>query len=190
QVPYTIEYLFKNDGAIQVTASIDMSGRELPELPRFGMTMELPGAFSTLSYYGRGPWENYSDRKASSFVGRYKDQVENQATWTYIRPQENGYKTDVRWLSLTDGKGKGIHIEGLQPLGFSALNNRTEDFDPGLTKKQQHPTDIKPRQNVFLNVDLKQRGVGGDNSWGALPHQPYRLLEKQYSYSYIIRLLN
>jgi len=65
-------------------------------------------------------------------------------------------KTDVRWLSLTDGTGKGIKIEGLQPICFSALNNRTEDFDPGLTKKQQHPTDIKPRHNVFLNVDLKQ----------------------------------
>lgn len=190
QIPYTVDYIFRHDGAIQVTASMDMTGRELPELPRFGMSMELPGSLSELSYYGRGPWENYSDRKTSSFVGLYKDQVKNQATWTYIRPQENGYKTDVRWLSLTDGTGKGIKIEGLQPICFSALNNRTEDFDPGLTKKQQHPTDIKPRYNVFLNVDLKQRGVGGDNSWGALPHAPYRLLDKQYSYSYIISLLN
>lgn len=190
QVPYTVDYIFRNDGAIQVTASMDMSGRELPELPRFGMSLELPGSLSELSYYGRGPWENYSDRKTSSFVGLYRDQVKNQTTWTYIRPQENGYKTDVRWLSLTDGTGKGIKIEGLQPICFSALNNRTEDFDPGLTKKQQHPTDIKPRHNVFLNVDLKQRGLGGDNSWGALPHAPYRLLDKQYSYSYIISLLN
>jgi len=189
KVPYIVDYIFRNDGAIQVTASMDMTGRDLPELPRFGMTMELPSSLTELSYYGRGPWENYSDRKTSSFVGRYQDQVKNQTTWTYIRPQESGYKTDVRWLNLTDAAGKGIRIEGVQPICFSALNNRIEDFDPGLTKKQQHPTDVKSRQNVFLNVDFKQRGVGGDNSWGALPHRPYRLLDKQYSYSYIIRLL-
>jgi len=81
-------------------------------------------------------------------------------------------------------------VQGLQPLGFSAINHQTEDLDPGLTKKQQHPTDIKPRKGVFLNIDLKQRGVGGDNSWGALPHQPYRLLDKKYSYSYVIKLID
>ena len=80
-------------------------------------------------------------------------------------------------------------IEAIQPIGFSTINNRTEDLDPGLTKKQQHPTDVKPRNEVWLHIDLKQRGVGGDNSWGALPHQQYRLLDKKYAYSYIIRLI-
>jgi len=188
-IPYTIEYFIQNDGSLKVTASIDMTARDLPELPRFGMRMQLAPQFSNLEYYGRGPWENYSDRNMASFVGLYKDEVNNQYTWNYIRPQESGYKTDVRWLTLTDNTGLGVRIEGIQPICFSATNMRTEDIDPGLTKKQQHPTDIKPRKEVYLNVDLKQRGVGGDNSWGALPHDPYRLLEKKYSYSYVIHLI-
>lgn len=187
-VPYTVEYLIKNDGSVLVTASIDMTGRDLPELPRFGMRMQLPRSYDQLKYYGRGPWENYTDRNTSSFVGLYSDSVKNQFTWNYIRPQEGGYKTDVRWLSLTNSKGAGLQIEGLQPICFSAINNLAEDLDPGLTKKQQHLTDIKPRSDIFLNIDLRQRGVGGDNSWGALPHEQYRLLDKKYSYSYIMRL--
>jgi beta-galactosidase len=150
----------------------------------------LPSQYDNLSYYGRGPWENYSDRNTSSFIGVYKDEVKNQTTWNYIRPQENGYKTDIRWLSLTNKDGRGLQVEGVQPVCFSATNNRTEDLDPGLTKKQQHWVDIKPRKEVFLHIDLNQRGVGGDNSWGALPHQPYRLLDKKYSYSYIIKLID
>jgi beta-galactosidase len=188
-VPYTIDYLIQNDGSIKVTSSMDMTGRDLPELVRFGMRMQLPQQFTNLEYYGRGPWENYSDRNTASFVGLYKDDVKNQYAWNYIRPQESGYKTDVRWLTLTDNNGMGVRIEGVQPICFSATNMRTEDLDPGLTKKQQHPTDIKPRKEVYLNVDLKQRGVGGDNSWGALPHDQYRLLDKKYAYSYVIRLV-
>jgi beta-galactosidase len=189
-VPYTIEYFIQNDGAIKVTASIDMTGRDLPELPRFGMRMVLPARFGNLQYYGRGPWENYNDRNTASFIGIYQDDVKNQSTRSYIRPQENGYKTDVRWLSLTNNAGRGLMIEGVQPICFSALDQKTEDMDPGLTKKQQHPTDIRPRNEVNLHIDLKQRGVGGDDSWGALPHEPYRLLDKKYSYSYMIRLID
>ena len=188
-VPYTIDYIILNNGAVRITASIDITGRELPELPRFGMRMELPAAFNQLSYYGRGPWENYSDRNTASFVGLYADSVQNQFTRNYIRPQENGYKTDVRWLSLTNNSHTGIMVQGLQPVCFSAINAMAEDLDPGLTKKQQHPSDVKPRGNVYLSIDLKQRGVGGDNSWGALPHDAYRLLEKKYSYSYTLQLV-
>lgn len=189
-VPYTIDYIIQNDGSIRLTSSIDMTGKSLPELPRFGMRMELSDSYKNLNFYGRGPWENYSDRNTASFIGQYQDQVENQYANSYIRPQESGYKTDVRWFKLTNQEGKGLMIEGLQPIGFSAINHMAEDLDPGLTKKQQHPTDVKPRRDVYLNIDLKQRGVGGDNSWGALPHQPYRLLDKKYSYSYVIRLVD
>lgn len=189
-VPYTINYLIQNDGSVKITSSIDMTGRDLPELPRFGMRMELPKSFNQLAYYGRGPWENYTDRNTASFVGYYTDKVENQATWNYIRPQESGYKTDVRWLQLMNDKGIGLQVEGDQPICFSTLNSFSEDFDPGLTKKQQHATDIKQRNLVSLQVDLKQRGVGGDNSWGALPHDQYRLLDKKYSYTYTIRLIS
>jgi beta-galactosidase len=187
--PYAIEYLIQKDGAIRITSSIDMTGRDLPELPRFGMRMQLPMSYNNVSYYGRGPWENYSDRNTSSFIGSYHDTVTNQFTSNYIRPQESGYHTDVRWVSVMANDGNGILIEGLQPVCFSATNNLTEDLDPGLTKKQQHPIDIRPRNNVYLHIDLNQRGVGGDNSWGQLPHDPYRMLDKKYSYSYIIRLI-
>lgn len=188
-VPYTIDYLIQNDGSINVTASIDMTGRDLPELPRFGMRTQLSPQYYNLTYYGRGPWENYSDRNESAFVGLYSDSVGNQYCNGYIRPQESGYKTDVRWFTLTDDKGNGMRITGVQPIGFSAINHSDESLDPGLTKKQQHPSNLPPDKEVYVHIDLKQRGVGGDNSWGALPHQQYRLLDKKYSYSYTISLL-
>lgn len=189
-VPYTIIYTVQNDGAVKVTASIDMTGRNLPEMPRFGMRMNLSGAYKQVNYYGRGPWENYSDRNTASFIGKYTTNSDSMYTFNYIRPQESGYRTDVRWFELTNNRGEGLHIEGAQPLGFSALNMTDEDLDPGLTKKQQHPSDIKMRGNVNVHIDFKQRGVGGDDSWGALPHNEYRLLDKQYTYSYTMSLLD
>ena len=188
QVPYMMEYLICNNGAIVVTGSIDLTGTKLPELPRFGMRMELHQPYENLVYYGRGPFENYIDRYSSSFIGRYEDKVENQFYW-YIRPQETGNKTDVRWLTLLDSEGQGVRITGLQPIAFSALHFSPEDLDPGLTRKLQHTIDIVPQKNIFLHVDLKQRGLGGDNSWGMYPHNEYRLLDKKYTYSYMIELV-
>ncbi len=188
-VPYTVSYFIHNNGDIKVTAKLDMQGKDLPELPRFGMRVELPGEYGDLSYYGRGPWENYSDRKTASFVGAYHSTVADQFTWEYIRPQENGYKTDVRWLKLQNAEGKGLKVTGEQPLGFSALNVSSESLDPGETKQQRHTIDVHPEDKVYLHVDYKQRGVGGDNSWGALPHEPYRLEADQYSYSYWMSLI-
>lgn len=189
-VPYTIDYQIKNDGSIDVTASMDMTGRDLAELPRFGMRTQLPSEFDSLRYYGRGPWENYNDRNTASFEGLYADNVKNQFTANYIRPQESGYKTDVRWLSLTNQKGLGILVKGKQPICFSAINHSDESLDPGNTKKQQHPSNLPKENAVFLHIDLKQRGVGGDNSWGLLPHDQWRLLDKKYTYSYNISLVD
>ncbi|RYY14774.1 MAG: hypothetical protein EOO36_13710, partial [Cytophagaceae bacterium] len=94
-------------------------------------------------------------------------------------------------LTLTNAAGQGLRVEAAgQPLSFSALPYRSEDLDPGLSKKQQHPTDLKPHQQTWLHLDLTQRGVGGDNSWGALPHDQYRLTAKQYAYSYTLRLVD
>ena len=188
QVPYTMEYLIRNNGSIIVTGSIDLTGTRLPELPRFGMRMELQQPYENLTYYGRGPLENYIDRYSSSFIGRYEDKVDNQFYW-YIRPQETGNKTDVRWLALLNSEGEGVKITGLQPIAFSALHFSPEDLDPGLTRKLQHTIDIVPQKNIFLYVDLKQRGLGGDNSWGMYPHNKYRLLDKKYVYSYMIELV-
>ncbi|RAV30183.1 beta-galactosidase, LacZ type [Sinomicrobium soli] len=186
-VPYTVAYLIKNNGTVRVTAVLDTE-KELPEIPRFGMRMVLPGAYDQLEYYGRGPWENYSDRNTASFVGTYEDEVKNQFTWGYIRPQESGYKTDVRWLRLLDNTGHGLRITGGQPLGFSALHISTEDLDPGGHKGQRHPTDLKVQDKVFLHVDYRQRGLGGDDSWGKYPHEPYRLENNCYSYTYFVSL--
>ncbi|SEM31606.1 beta-galactosidase [Chryseobacterium taichungense] len=189
-VPYQINYFIHNNGDVQITATMDMTGKELPELPRFGMRTTLPGSYNNLRYYGRGPYENYIDRHSASFIGIYEDKIENQYYKGYIRPQESGNKTDVRWFTLTDESGSGIKVEGTQSIAFTAINHSVEDLDPGLTKKQQHPVDLPPRHQVFLSIDLKQRGLGGDDSWGAYPHEEYQLLDKKYSYSYTISLLN
>lgn len=182
---YRIAYTMQPDGSLTVQASYKAGANELPELPRFGMIMSLGNEYENLQYYGRGPWENYSDRNSSSHVGIYGSKVSEQYV-PYTRPQENGYKTDIRWLTLTNSAGKGIRIEGLQPICMSALNNYPEDFDPGFTKKYRHINDITPRKEVVLSVDLAQRGVGGDNSWGAYPHEQYLLNAKEYSYGFII----
>lgn len=188
QVPYSLEYFILNDGSVRITASMDMEGRTLPELPRFGMRMVLAKEYDNLSYYGRGPLENYVDRWSSAFVGRYEDKVKNQF-YPYIRPQETGNKTDVRWLTLLDAEGTGLQVTGVQPIAFSALHSSIEDLDPGLTKKMLHTVDVFPRKEVYLNIDLKQRGLGGDNTWGQFPYEQYRMFDKQYSYSYILKLV-
>ena len=121
-------------------------------------------------------------------MGIWNGNVADQA-FPYYRPQEAGNKTDVRWLTLTDKDGKGIRITGAQPLSVSATNYRTEDWDPGTTKKQQHASDVLPADRVILNVDLFQRGVGGLNSWGAKPLDQYRFRDKEYSYQYTISVI-
>jgi len=183
---YQLVYTLTADGALTVNVSYKAGTNELPQLPRFGMIMSLYNSYNNFSYYGRGPWENYSDRNCSSQIGIYSSKVSDQYV-PYTRPQENGYKTDLRWLTLTDKDGKGIRIEGLQPICASALQNWPEDFDAGLSKKNRHINDITPNRNeVILSVDLAQRGVGGDNSWGAWPHEQYLLNAKEYNYGYII----
>ncbi|MDD5183864.1 MAG: glycoside hydrolase family 2 TIM barrel-domain containing protein [Paludibacter sp.] len=183
---YQIVYTMTGDGAFAVDVHYKAGVNELPEMPRFGMIMSLNNEYDNFSYYGRGPLENYSDRNTASFIGIYNSKVADQYV-PYTRPQENGYKTDLRWLTLTNNEGKGIRIEGLQPICASALNNWPEDFDPGLSKKYRHTNDITPRREVVLSVDLAQRGVGGDNSWGAYPHQPYLLKAQEYNYGFVIK---
>jgi beta-galactosidase len=180
-----MSYTLLADGGLIVKVSYKAGRDNLPEMPRFGMQMQLPREFDNFSYYGRGPWENYSDRNTSSFIGIYSSTVAEQQ-FDYIRPQENGNKTDVRWLTLTDKNGNGLKIRGLQKISVKCTLNPAEDLDFGISKKNSHPSDITPRNEIFLNVDLVQRGVGGDDSWGALPHQQYRLLEKNYEYGFEI----
>ena len=129
---------------------------KVSDLFRFGMRLVMPKSFDRISYYGRGPGENYADRNHNTGLGIYNQSVEEQF-YPYIRPQETGNKTDVRWVSLLDAQGFGLKVTGLQPLAFTALHFTPEDLDPGLTRKLQHTVDVIPQKNVCLHVDLKQR---------------------------------
>lgn len=186
---YQLTYLFYPNGHLQVKALWNASLPGLPEMPRFGMLWRIPKEYDSVTYYGRGPLENYEDRNTASFLGIYGLQV-HQMGFEYLRPQENGNRTDVRWFSLTNKQGSGMLIKGLQPLQVKASYNLTEDIDPGISKKQQHPKDIIPRAEIFLNIDFRQRGVGGDNSWGADPHPPYQLTDSKYEYGYEIEWID
>lgn len=182
-----ITYTVNKDGSLTTAAHYKALSDDLPEMLRFGMVMTLPKDYNDFTWYGRGPHENYVDRKHDTFMGIWSGKVEKQA-FPYYRPQETGNKTDVRWLTLKNKEGKGVRIDGAQPLSVSATNNRPEDLDPGMTKKQQHWSDVLPRHEVVLCVDLFQRGVGGLQSWGAKPLDQYRFMDKEYSYSYTINV--
>lgn len=183
-------YTVNADGSLSIGThySVD-EGKQVPEMIRFGMLMTLPEEYNNYTYYGRGPHENYIDRKGSSLMGIYNNLVENEA-YPYIRPQETGNKTDIRWATLTNAKGKGISISGDQPLAISATKNYPEDLDAGLTKKQQHASDIIPRKESVLCVDLLQRGVGGIDSWRKHALDQYRLFDREYRYSYTIKVID
>ena len=184
---YILKYTLHADGSLTINA--DWTADEnvnLPDLPRFGMRFSLPYNQRNFKYYGRGPLENYSDRFTASFIGLYEQSTDDQY-YPYIRPQENGNHTDVRYFELTTDDGRGIRIDGEQPLSISAMPYKTEDFDTGSEKIQRHACEMVKRNEIFVQVDLVQRGVGGDTSWGARPHKPYLLNAKHYSYGYTIR---
>ena len=183
-------FLIYADGSLKVTNSLNYADSEkVAEIPRFGMNFILPKTYDHAKWYGRGPHENYQDRKEAAFVGVYEASVAD-LYFPYIRPQENGYRTDNRWISLTNDSGAGITIIGLPTVSFSAHHNYISDFDPGEEKQQRHTIDIKPRDLISLTIDYKQTGVGGDNSWGAKPHEQYQLKPKNYSYSFLIKPIN
>ncbi len=183
----TIEYAINQKGEILVTNKLSGLSSNLPDLPRFGNTWILNEAYSHANYYGRGPFENYQDRNTGALVATYESSVEDLG-FAYARPQENGYRTDIRWIELLDPSGQGIRIESVDRLlGFNARHQYNSDFDAGDTKAQRHMSDIKKRPLVTLNIDHSQMGVGGDTSWGALPHEQYRLAPQDYEYTYLIR---
>ena len=152
---------------------------------RFGINWILPEGFETIEYYGRGPLENYQDRNYVSNVGLYKQSVKSQF-YPYIRPQENGNHTDIRWFKILDAKGEGLMIESDSLLSMSALHYYDADLDDGDTKHQQHSGDLVPRKQTQLHIDYKQTGVGGINSWGTWPLEKYRMDYKNYEFSFKI----
>ena len=187
---YSILYTIYKDARLKVSAVLKRGFVRLSELPRVGLKMQLPPSYRFLKWFGRGPFENYQDRKDAAHVGLYKSTVAKQYV-PYIRPQENGYKTDVRWLELTDADGHGFLFQGKQQFFcFSALPYLDEDFQASVralgwaNAQNQHYSDLKARPITALNIDLKQQGLGGDDSWWTKPHKPYRLNERVYSYQF------
>ena len=183
---YVNVYTVMPSGAVRVSASwTGHSG--LSELLRFGQRMVLPSAFGNVSWYGRGPWENYSDRNTASFLGLWSMDVRDMF-FPYVRPQESGNRTDVRWATLTDDSGFGLAVVAdVKALNFTAVDIDMATVDPGLSKAQRHIDDIHhDRTRIWLNVDLAQRGLGGDDSWGRPPHEPYILDAQHYEYSYTL----
>ena len=192
---YATSYTIYGSADVIIKNQFSRLSDRIPETPRIGMQIQLPVEFANLRWYGRGPHDNYSDRKTSADIGLYESTVADQYV-PYIRPQENGYKTDTRWLTLTDDNETGILVTGDPLICFSALNYVHDDFEsPGKLSTYRkdaksantHTIDLRPRELVNLNVDLGQMGVGGDDSWGAPIHPEYRLQEKKYEYSFRIR---
>ncbi|MCU4677393.1 DUF4981 domain-containing protein [Catenovulum sp. 2E275] len=162
--------------------------KKFGELPRLGTMFELDTAFNHVLYYGRGPHENYSDRKASAFVGLYQTDVDSLYV-PYVRPSENGYRTDVRYVDFFNDNGLGIRFSAPKLLGFGAEYYSTDDYDASKkdhVRRNLHPNELKKRDRIFVNIDHRQRGVGGTDSWGAAPLPNYILpwLDYRYSYSF------
>ena len=182
----TVTYTIYSNGRIDVKSSLDIQKDGLPDIPRVGLRWELPVNFDNLRYFGRGPYENYIDRKASAFVDVYESKVADQY-FKYIRPQENGYKTDVRWFELRNQNNVGIRVSSKDELlGFSALHNPVEDFDQVTHEDFRHTNDIVKKDGVFICTDLKMMGVAGDNSWGAIPYPQYSIKAQDYTFEFSI----
>jgi beta-galactosidase len=158
--------------------------------------MILPEAYNDLEFFGRGPQENYIDRKTAAFVDVYQSTVAEQYV-PYVRPQENGHKTDVRWMKLTNESGNGLLVESDGLFEFNVHHNLDQDYewknplnihsqDDQSDVVNTHTTDIKPRKLVSLNIDHKHMGVGGDNTWGARTHEKYRLHDKKYQFGFYL----
>ena len=188
-------YSVNSAGRINVTQTIEPEDN-LPNLPRFGMVIELPIQFDNMTWFGRGPHESYWDRKSGAKIDLYTGKVADQYH-PYVRPQETGNKTDVRWAAFTDDLGSGIMVRG-DTLSVNATHFRITDFDNGnveltarsatsniRTKKQhRHTVDMIPRKLINVHIDHKQMGVGGEDSWGSQPLPQYQLPAKKYSYSF------
>jgi len=178
---YTLTYTFNGEGRLQVQADYEPGDGFIPLIPKFGMRMAIPEAFSHIDWYGRGPHESYQDRKTSAFVGQYSRQVD-EFIYPYISPQDNANRSDVRWTSFTDSEGEGLKIKGLQPLSFRAWPYTEEDLE-----QAGHDYQLPDRDLININLDLKLHGVGGDNSWGKRTLPKYTIKGDQpYSYGFVI----
>ena len=180
----TVKYTVINDHSIRVDIDYQPSSNDRPVMPKFGMRMRLPADYTQIRYYGRGPWENYPDRKRSAFLGAYEMPLSDYET-EYIHPQDNGNRCDIRWFEIatqTSALGPRLCITGLQPLCIRAWDYGEEDLEGA-----RHPNEIPRGRFVNLNIDLNVHGVGGADTWGKRTLPQYTIDGNQpHSYSFIL----
>jgi beta-galactosidase len=178
---YYSNYSIFGNGEIIVTNRFVPQGKSLPEMPRMGMQFAIPCWYEYMTWYGCGPSENYVDRNSGSIIAQHI-QLLSKLALPYVRPQEYGNHTQVRWMTLKDSRGNGLMIAGYEPLNMRALKDNVEDLN--WSPNTRHACEVKKGENITVNVDLFQMGVGGDNSWGAPVHTEYIYPAKEYSYTF------
>lgn len=177
----TVTYKFNLAGEIQVELDYTPTAEELPNLPKFGMRMRIPSNYNNIEWYGRGPWENYPDRKMSQFIGHYNLPL-SQYLYDYTKPQDNSNRCDIRWMNISS-TDKSICIEGCQPLCIRAWDYGEEDLVVA-----DHPYQLKRGNFVNINIDLNLNGVAGADGWGAKPLEQYTIKGTEpYRYSFILK---
>ena len=182
-----LTYRINKEGAIEVTQSMTADkNAKVSNMFRFGMRTELNKDMSYIQYYGRGPIENYADRNHSEFIGKYQQTVDEQF-YSYIRPQETGNKTDIRWWNQTTRGGNGIQFVGAEPFSASALHYTIESLDDGWEKDQRHSELVPQTDYVNMCIDKVQSGLGCVNSWGTLPLEKYQLSYQDYTFTFVIK---
>lgn len=193
---WNVSYTIFSNGIIKVNNEFVANKKEIPMIPRVGLRMQIPIGFNKLTYFGRGPWENYSDRRSGAFHGEYSADV-NDMYEPYVRPQENNHRTDVRWFTLTNKSGAGVLFIADNTFEINASTYPMELFDSGddtynsspvsESTNHKHQNDIKPDKLVDVFIDYRMMGLGGDDSWGALPHEQYRVqAQNPISYGFSI----
>ena len=183
----TLTYRIDKQGAIEVTQSMTTDkNAQVSNMFRFGMRTELNKQLANIQYYGRGPIENYADRNNCTNIGKYVQTVDEQF-YSYIRPQETGTKTDIRWWNQTNKGGNGIQFVGKAPFSASALHYTMESLDDGLEKDQRHSELVPQTDYVNFCIDKVQMGLGCVNSWGALPLEKYMVPYQDYDFTFVIK---
>ena len=186
----TLTYALTADGEVIVRQQLAADKTaEVSPMFRYGMQLQMPRQYQTVKYYGRGPAENYSDRHDSEFLGVYENKVADEY-FPYVRPQESGNHTDVRWFRVIDAKGRGLEFYSNAPMEASALCYLTEDLDDGVSKDDRigrHSGDLIERPLTQVHIQQRQMGLGCVNSWGAWPRKEYLLPYGDYDFTFGIR---
>jgi len=178
---YDLTYTINGSGQIEVAAAYLPVDKNIQQIPKFGMRVRIPARFDDISWYGRGPHENYPDRKTGSLIGLYNLNIEEFMT-RYVAAQDNANRCDVRWFSFAEQYGNCIRVSGLQPLCFHAWTYNEEDLE-----KAGHPYELPKRDYINLNIDLNIHGVGGNDSWGAKTMPQYTNDgNKPYNYGFVL----